>query len=746
MAHSSERGQSGKAAGKVGGVKATITDLRTRLDAANTAYYVQARPIMADAEYDRLLAELAKIEAAHPEFDDPASPTKRVGGEPIEGFVTRAHAVPMLSIDNTYSEADVRTWWSRMEREVGPRAVSTLVAVCDPKIDGLALSIRYERGRLVAAVTRGDGVKGDDVTHTVRTIRSVPLVLNADAGFNIPEVLEVRGEIYFPLKEFSRVNAEREAIGDELFMNPRNAAAGTLKQLDPSVAAARKLGFLAHGRGELSDDGFAKSFSEYLGKLAKLGVPSSGQSVVCRDVDAVLKAIEAFDKHRHTLEYMTDGMVVRLDDFATQRLLGTNTKSPRWVIAFKYPAERKTTTLIGVDHQVGKTGKITPRANMQPVLIAGSTVQHATLHNYGRVASAPVNPDDPTSKTTDIRIGDTVYIEKAGEVIPYVAGVVLDKRPQNAAKIVPPEACPVCGGLVETEPPESKHDPALETQRFCINPLCPAQMREKLVWFAGRKQMDIDGLGEKTIDQILASTTIPLRSFADIFRLDGYRDELVTLDRMGVKKVDNLLTGIQQAKSRGMGKLLAGMGIRHVGESTSKALAKMFKDIDSLRAATEPQLRPKACSKDEAVRLGFDPDPKVRPETGLGKDTAPIVHAFLAAKSTAKIFAELAALGVDLASQDFVEPGKRNVPAAGANPFAGKSVVITGTLERYERSELTAILEKLGAKVSGSVSSKTGLLVVGKEAGSKLDKARELGVTIMEEPSLITALAASGVS
>jgi len=370
-------------------------------------------------------------------------------------------------------------------------------------------------------------------------------------------------------------------------------------------------------------------------------------------------------------------------------------------------------------------------------------VQHATLHNYGRVRAAPVNPDDPTGETTAIHIGDTVYIEKAGEVIPYVSGVVLAKRPSHAKAVQAPTACPVCSGPIEVEPPEAVGQPALETQRFCVNPQCPAQIREKIIWFAGRKQMDIDGLGEKTVDQVRASGDVPLSSFSDIFRLANYRDRLLTLDRMGEKKVDNLLAGIKAAKSRGLGKLLGAMGIRHVGDGTSRSLAKLYPDLATLLQASEPQLRPKNCSKEDAARFGFDPDPKQRPETGLGKDTAPAVHAFLHSPAAQQTFNELQALGVDFTSHDYIKPGEKKQHAGF---FAAKSIVITGTLEHYEREDLAALLTSLGAKVSGSVSAKTSVLICGVKAGSKLDKARELGVQVMQEPELLEKLAGSGAT
>ncbi len=745
------------------GDRERIHHLRELLNQANRAYYADASPIMSDAEFDRLLKELQALEAKHPELADDTSPTQRIGGNPVDGFETVRHTLPMLSIDNTYEEAEVRAWWDRTRAAINARAESGLfdagdgtkgdgfAVVCDPKVDGIAMSLRYERGRLVRAVTRGDGVQGDDVTPNVRTIASVPLALHGP----VPEVLEVRGEVYFPLGEFERVNRERGGRGEELFMNPRNAAAGTLKQLDPSITASRRLGFFAHGRGEISADGaaLASGFWDFLGKLKGAGVPTTGRAVRCETIEQTLGAIEAFDAERRGLEYMTDGMVVRVDSFAQQDALGLTSKSPRWVIAFKFPAERKTTVLIRVDYQVGKTGKITPRAAMEPVLLAGTEVRHATLHNFGRVADAPVDPDDPSKGTTDIRLGDTVYIEKAGEVIPYVAGVVIQKRPDDAKRIVPPEMCPVCGGPVEVEyaDPEQR-DARGESGRFCTSPLCPAQVREKLIWFAGRKQMDIDGLGEKTVDQIRQSGSIALESFADIFRLRKHREALLALDRMGQKKVDNLLEGIEGCKSRGMGKVLAGLGIRHVGESTSKSLAKMFRSVAELMEAEEPRLRPKACSKDEARRLGFNEDPKLRPETGLGRDTAPAVYAFLHSAPGVRIFEDLQALGVDLTSKDFREAKKGEGAGGGgsgeevdvAGPLAGKTVVLTGTLEGFEREAAGGLLEKLGAKVSGSVSSKTSILITGDKAGSKLDKARELGVEVWDEAKLVSFLAEHG--
>jgi DNA ligase (NAD+) len=720
-----------------------VLELRDLLERANRAYYVDARPIMPDPEYDRVLVELAALERQHPELDDPDSPTHRVGGEPIEEFHPFRHAVPMLSIDNTYSPGDVREWYERLLAGLGGSArrrpsetgdqhpLAGVRLVADPKIDGIALSLRYERGRLSVAATRGDGTTGDDVTQNIRAVRAIPTIL---MGGKAPDILEIRGEVYMPLREFDRINDERQAAGLELFMNPRNATAGTLKQLDPRVVASRRLGFAAYGRGEVSP-GFASGHWEFITKVRALGVPVNPHAVVCESLDDVLKAVRDFEPRRTSLDYAVDGMVIRVDDFTLQEKLGVTSKSPRWVIAYKYPAEQKRTRLIRVEHWVGKTGRITPRAVMEPVVVAGTTVQHATLHNYGRLRDLPT-AEDPRQKA-ELRIGDTVIVEKAGEIIPQVMAIVLAERPRGAHRITAPEKCPECGGPVEIEPPDA--DPTRETGRRCVNPECPAQVEEKIIWFAGRKQMDIEGLGEKTVRQIRAESRVPLRSFADVFRLARHRDALLLLERMGEKKVDNLLEGIESARGRGLARVLAGMGIRHVGDATAKALCRVFPDIDALMAAPEPLLRPKTLSEDEARAFGLPEDPRHRIGTELGRETAPVVYAYLHSPQARKTFEELREVGVDLSSKDYIPPAGRS-HAAPEGPFAGKTVVITGTLESYEREALKEELEKRGAKVTGSVSSKTDILICGREAGSKLDKARELGVEVWEEPRLLEAL------
>lgn len=725
-----------------------IRRLREELHRANKAYYADNAPFLTDREFDERLAELLKLEAQRPDLDDPNSPSQRVGGDPIDKFRAIPHARPMLSIDNTYSEEEVRAWAARVHKALGADPVEDRTSrggtsgggtsgggtlfggddgeqipirfVCDAKIDGVAVSLRYEQGALVRALTRGDGQKGDDITQNARTIRAIPLALEDSA----PAVLEVRGEVYIPTAEFERINLEREAADLDPFMNPRNACAGTLKQLDPKAVAARRLGFVSHGRGEITPEPERElaSFSALLECLRRLGFPVNAGWRACDTVDDVLQFIREFDAARHALPYAVDGVVVRVDAFAHQHDLGVTAKSPRWCIAYKYPAERKSTRLIDIQFQVGKTGKITPRAIMEPVLIAGTIVQHASLHNFGLL------------NERDIRIGDSILVEKAGEIIPQVLSPAPDNiRSRASTPLVPPTHCPECQGPLEIEQEEDR-----ETARRCVNPECPAQIREKLIWFAGRTQMDIDGLGEKTIDQIRSDESIPLNRFSDIFRLHEHRDALIALDRMGEKKVDNLLAGVEAAKSRGLARVLAGMGIRHVGATTAKQLARLFPDIHALLEAPERLLRPKTLKKDEAVSLGFHPDPKLRPETGLGALTARVFHEYLHSAQARDTFEDLAAVGVDLSSHDYKPPSAK--PPAADSPFAGRIIVLTGTLDSFERNTLKELLESLGAKVTGSVSSKTNLVIAGREAGSKLDKAHELNIPVWDEPRLLREL------
>ena len=703
---------------------ARMHQLRELLTRANTAYYADAAPFMSDQEFDTLLAELAALESAHPELADPHSPTQRVGGAALEGeFETRRHRAPMLSVDNTYSIEEMRAWYQRCADALGADGGATgggdlggLFAApagpalfADPKVDGLAISLRYELGALVEAVTRGDGEKGDLVTGNVRAIRAIPLALRAPKTAKwggIPPVLEVRGEIFMPVREFERINAERERHGEQLFANARNSCVGTLKNKDPKVVAARRLSFVAHGRGEGEGLPALASHSEFVAYLKELGVPVASIGGALASVDAAARLIDDFAGKREKLDFAVDGMVVRIDRFDEQQKLGFTSKSPRWAVAFKYPAEQKETVLEKVEWQGGKGGTITPRATMKAVFVAGSTVKHATLHNIEEI------------QRRDLRIGDHVVVEKAGEVIPQVVRAVVEKRTGAEQPIEPPTACPVCKGEVEREGPKL----------YCANPMCSARFRERLKWFVGRDQMNVDGLGDEIVDALVDAELV--KDFADVFRLDALAvaralakgdKALAEIERKGPgKRATGIIeSAADAARHRGLTRALAGLGIKHVGASAAKTLARRFRNADELLAATEEDL------------LALD---------DFGEVTAKSVAAWLASDGAKHVFHDLAKAGVDLTSH---EP---KPVEAGANAFAGKTFVVTGTLEKFDRGAVTEILERAGAKVAGSVSKKTSAVVAGAEAGSKLAKAQELGVEIWDEARLVEELSKAGLA
>ena len=661
-----------------------VGDLRDLLDHANRAYYVDADPIMSDRDFDLRLAELASLEALHPELHDPDSPTSRVGGEPVPGFETAFHVVPMTSIDNTYSVEDLRAWHDRVVKGLDDLVEpGRFEMVCDPKIDGVAISLRYEEGRLVSATTRGDGTKGDVITSNVRAMRSIPVRLDTDAP---PAIFEVRGEIVMPNSSFERLNVEREAVGEPLFANARNSTAGTLKSLDPKITAGRGLRFLAHGRGELVGLEVG-GYAAFLEIAKSYGLPINDQAASFDSIEAVIERVESFRDDRQALGFGVDGMVIRLDRFDLQAELGATAKAPRWAIAFKYPAEQAITTLTAVEWLVGKGGTLTPRATMEPVLVAGTTVQHATLHNIEEI------------RRKDIRIGDRVVVEKASEIIPQVVEPVASSRSGMEESIEPPSNCPDCGGTIEQEGPKL----------YCINPECPAQFREKLKWFVGRDQMDIDGLGEKLIDQLVDADLV--HHFADLFTLK--HEDLLELERMGEKSAQKLLDGLETARDRGLTRVLAGLGIRHIGASAAKMLARNFKDAQALLAADVDTL--------EAL-----PD--------FGEITAQSLHEHLASEPARETFRRLAEVGVSLESDLYRSPDEQDLIIDSC--FAGKTIVITGTLESFGRKELGERLESLGATITGSVSRKTDLVIAGEKAGSKLAKAIELGVETWDESRL----------
>jgi len=684
--------------------KSRIEQLRDEINRHNRLYYVEANPEISDQEYDALLRELEDLEQQHPDLVTPDSPTQRVGGEPIEGFETVEHAVRMMSIDNTYDEGELRAWYDRIRRGLGGNGddADTLFAggevtlVVEPKIDGVAVNLRYEAGQLARATSRGDGRQGDDITQNVRTIRAVPLSLHED-GESIPDVLEVRGEIFMTHEDFATMNRQREEAGEQLFANPRNATAGTLKQLDPRIVAKRSMRFIAHGRGEVQPTDRFERYADLLEAIKTFGLPVSQDTQTCDGIDAAVEIIRDFESKRPHLEYATDGMVVKVDRFDLQEQLGATSKSPRWCIAYKYAAEQATTQLEQVDWQVGKTGRITPRATMKPVQLAGTTVKHASLHN----------PDE--IERLDLHHDDTIVVEKAGEIIPHVIRVLPEHRPKHANPVKPPSQCPSCGSELVRE--------GDEVDIRCINPECPAQFREKLIWFAGRNQMDIDGLGEKVIDQLLDAGLV--ESFGDIFALHEKREQLLELERMGEKKADNLLEAIEQSRSRGLTRVLAGLGIRHVGGRAAQILAEHYGSIDAMIEASRADL--------EQFEVHGE-------KSGIGPEIAESVYNFLHTDAGEHVIDELRNAGVDLTE------ATAESPAASDSPFAGKTIVITGSFEGYDRTDLKKKLESLGAKVTSSVSKNTDLVMVGDSPGSKLDQANSLDIETWDEDKLRTNL------
>ncbi len=722
-----------------------VQTLREQIRRHDYDYYVAARPTIADVDYDKLLSELVDLESQFPSLNASDSPSQRVGGQPIDGFRTVVHAARMYSIDNTYDEESLRKWAQRCFESVDPelRSIDEQLASVDaneqtlkgqrgsevtkmreqiklqreqlrqsraqrletgqvsgwplpggyysePKIDGVAVSLRYEAGQFTLAATRGDGQRGDDITNNVRTIRAVPLSLRDDAP---PEVAEVRGEIFMPAKEFDRLNELAEGAGEEPFANPRNATAGTLKQLDSRLVAKRRISFIAHGRGEVRGIE-AVSQSDWMDTIRRWGLPTNPLSSQYETIDQVWAAIGEFQETRHALAYGVDGVVVKVDRYDLQEQLGSTSRFPRWCIAYKYAAEQATTRLLDIEWKVGKSGRICPRARMEPVHVAGTTVQYATLFNIGEI------------HRKDLRIGDMVRIEKAGEIIPQVLGSLPEYRPPDAEPIVPPDRCPDCGGEVETDQDAS----GKETSRYCINPECPAQLRERLIHFVARDQMDIDGMGEKLVLQ-LADAGL-LDSYGDIYRLHERRDAMLELERMGEKKVDNVLAGIEASKSRGLARVLAGIGIRHVGSTASRVLADHYKSIDALTGASEDDIR--------TFKIADA-------ESGIGPEIARSLHHFLHSEKGQRVIDELRSAGVKL------DVDESSATGAGGSAFAGKVLVVTGTLERHSRKEIEDLIVAQGGKAASSVSRSTDYLVAGEKAGSKLAKAQELGVAVISE-------------
>lgn len=657
--------------------------LRAEIEAHNYRYYVLDQPSIPDAEYDRLMRELVELERGHPELRTADSPTQRVGGEPAEGFEQVRHQVPMLSLDNAFSDEELLAFDQRNRQRLGVDGEIGYSA--EPKLDGLAISLRYEHGLLVQASTRGDGTTGEDVTRNVRTIRSVPLRLRTAAP---PALLEVRGEVYLPRKGFEALNARAAAQGERTFANPRNAAAGSIRQLDPQLAATRPLAFCAYGFGETSGLELPPTYSGSLALLRSLGLPVSKLCEVVVGAEGCQGYYERMAARRASLPHEIDGVVFKVDDEAQRDELGAASRAPRWAIARKFPAEEVLSIVEGVDFQVGRTGAVTPVARLKPVFVAGVTVSNATLHNFDELARK------------DVRPGDTVVVRRAGDVIPEVVSVVLERRPEGSQAVPMPRHCPACGSDVIK--PEGQ-----AIARCTGGLVCPAQRMQGLAHFSSRRAMDIDGLGEKLIGQLVESGLV--ESPADLYRLRA--EQLAGLERMGEKSAAKLLAAIEASRRTTLARFLFALGIPGVGETTAATLAAHFGQLERLAGATEEELQ-------EA--------PDVGPQIAAG------IRAFFAQEHNREVIAELRRLGVSWPEE--------SGPGGQSGLLAGKTLVLTGTLAHMTREEAAERIRKLGGKVSSSVSTRTSYLVCGANPGSKLRRAQELGVPVLDEAGLMACL------
>jgi DNA ligase (NAD+) len=639
----------------------------------NRLYYQEAKPEISDKEYDKLLKELVDLEKKHPELANANSPTQRVGGAPIDGFVTLKHRLPMLSIDNTYSPSELKEFDKKVCKGLGKDKPCYMVEL---KIDGVAISLIYENGILTAGVTRGDGEKGDDVTQNLKTVGGVPLKLNTKKP---PALLEVRGEVYMARANFARLNEQRVKEGLDKFANPRNSTAGSLKLLDPKLCAARKLSLFAYAIGAM--EGIqVKSQTETLKLLHDFGFPVNSNATQLDSIEEVVAHCESWNDKRHDLPYDTDGMVIKVNDLAQREKLGITTKSPRWVVAYKFAAEKALTRLLNIELQVGRQGTLTPVAHLDPVQLAGTTVARASLHN------------DDNLKTKDIRVGDMVVVEKAGEIIPYIVRSEPSLRTGKEKPFVFPKVCPVCGADVVKD--------AKGAFYRCTGTDCVAQLKRRVRSYAARNAMDIENLGEEIIEQLVDTGLV--KTLADIYKLG--LNQLANLERMGEQSSRNLLDGIAASKSRGLARLLTGLGLRHVGENVADVLARKFISMKAFAQANEEELA--------AIE-------------GIGPERAASIRGWFANKTNQDLIESLEKAGIKM------DESVSTVAASSA--LAGKSIVVTGTLVKYGREEIERRLRDLGAKASGSVSKKTDYLLAGEKAGSKLEKARELGVRIITE-------------
>ncbi len=672
--------------------QARIAELRRLVEYHNYRYYVLDQPEISDEEYDALFRELQQLEAQFPEFITPDSPTQRVGAPPLSAFPEHAHRETMLSLDNAFSEEELLAFDQRVKRFLDLPQEADIEYTCELKIDGLAVSLTYEEGVLTVGATRGDGVRGEEVTPNIRTVRQIPLRLRSeDSLFDAPpRLIEVRGEVYLSYQEFERINHERAQAGEPLFANPRNAAAGSLRQLDSRITARRRLRFWAYGVGYCEGIEFATQW-DILQQLKRWGFPVNPHTRLVKTIHEAIEFCRAWSRRRAELDYATDGVVIKVNRIAWQRQLGATARAPRWAIAYKYPAAQAITTLLEVRWQVGRTGVLTPVAIMEPVQVGGVTVARATLHNIDYI------------REKDIRLGDRVVIQRAGEVIPEVVSVLTDARDGDEIPIEPPTQCPACGARVE----RAEDEAALR----CINLACPAQIVERIRHFTSRNAMNIEGVGDKWVQRLFDLGYI--KDPADLYSLPQHRDALVQLERSGEKLVSNLLNAIEKSKQNPLERLIFALGIRHVGEHAARLLAEHFGSLDALMNAREEQI----------MQIH-----------GIGPETAREVVEFFARPENRAVIEKLRRAGVRMEA----ERKERK-----ATPFAGMTFVFTGELQSYTREQAEALVRELGGRATSSVSKATTYVVAGPGAGSKLQKALELGIPVLDEAQFLAMVRAA---